>query len=303
MPYEAERKALRERLGNVGVWLAVLARTPFAEARAGAATIDELGYGSLWINEGFGTKEPMSHAALLLDATDRLVLGTGIANIWARDAAAANAAAATLGEAHPGRFVLGLGVSHQPMVDRRGHTYGRPLAAMRAYLDALDDAPWAGPPPAEPAPRVLAALRPRMVELAAQRAAGVHSYFVPVAHTERVREALGPDPLLIPELAVVLEGDPGRARERAREHASVYLGLPNYTNNLRDLGYAAADIAHGASDRLIDDVIAWGDDDAIAARVQAHLDAGADHVLIQPLGTFEQALDQLRALGPALLSR
>src|SRR5919198_1271136 len=190
MPYEAERKALRERLGNVGVWLAVLARTPFAEARAGAATIDELGYGSLWINEGFGTKEPMSHAALLLDATDRLVLGTGIANIWARDAAATNAAAATLGEAHPGRFVLGLGVSHQPMVDSRGHNYGRPLAAMRAYLDALDEAPWAGPP---------------------QKLGG------------------------------------------------------------------------GGSARLIDDVIAWGDDDAIAARVQAHLDAGGDHVLIQPL--------------------
>lgn len=293
---------MRERAGRVGVWLGPLSLVSAEEGRAAARAIEELGFGSLWVNEGFASKEPIAHSALLLDATERIVVGTGIANIWARDASAAAWAANTLGEAHPGRFVLGLGVSHQPLVDGRGHSYGRPLAAMRAYLEAMDGASWAGPPPPEPVPRVLAALRPKMVALAGERSAGAHTYFVPVAHTALVREALGPEPLVIPEVAVVVEADPERARAAARRYAELYLGLPNYTNNLRELGYTDADLADGGSDRLIDDVIGWGDVEAVAARVREHLDAGADHVAVQPIGgSVPEALEQLRALAPLVV--
>jgi probable F420-dependent oxidoreductase len=297
----ADGEGARAQLGTVGVWLGILSRTPWAVAREAVARIEAAGYRALWINEGPAVKEPFAHAALLLGATERMSVATGIANIWVRDAAAMRNGAYALAEAYPGRFTLGLGVSHKPMVDSRGHAYNKPLTAMREYLDALDAIEWAGPPPVQAPPLVLAALRPKMLALAAQRTAGAHPYFTPVEHTAVARAALGPDHLLAPELSVVLETDPGRARERARRFAATYLQLPNYTNNLRDLGYGDDDVADGGSDRLIDAVVAWGDEDAIARSVREHRDAGADHVCVQPVGTdLDGTLSELERLAPAL---
>jgi probable F420-dependent oxidoreductase len=299
----ADGEGARAQLGTAGVWLGILSRTPWAAARDAAARIEAAGYRALWINEGPAVKEPFAHAALLLGATERMAVATGIANVYARDAAAMRNGAYTLAEAYPGRFTLGLGVSHKPMVESRGHAYDKPVTTMRGYLDGLDAIEWAGPPPAPAPPLVLAALRPKMLALAAQRTAGAHPYFTPVAHTAKAREALGPDPLLAPELAVVLESDPARARERARRYAGLYLKLPNYTNNLRDLGYGDEDLAGGGSDRLIDAVIAWGDEDAIARRVREHREAGADHVCVQPVGTdLDGTLSELERLAPALVA-
>jgi probable F420-dependent oxidoreductase len=296
-------EAARNRLGRVGVWAgAALNRTTATAAREAVAEIEELGYGSLWLSDTPSGKDPFSNAGVLLAATERIVLATGIANVWGRDAAATNSAARTLGEAFPSRFVLGLGVSHLPAVTGRGHTYERPLAKMRSYLEELDAAPYDAPQPPESVPRVLAALRVRMLELSRDRAHGAHPYFVPTNHTVVAREALGSGPLLVPEQAVVLETDPSRARAIAREHTTRYLGLANYVNNLRALGFSDDDVAGGGSDRLVDAVVAWGDVDAIRARVGEHLDAGADTVLIQPLpADTESTLDQLRELAPAVL--
>jgi probable F420-dependent oxidoreductase len=298
----ATAAAARERLGRVGVWFGALGLAPAAAGREVAAELDELGYGALWVGEALHNKESFAHLGILLAATRRITVASGIANIWVRDATAANNGADTLAEAYDDRFVLGLGVSHQPIVDTRGHDYGRPLAAMRAYLDALDEARYDGPPPSAPVPVVLAALRTRMLELARDRTAGAHPYFVPVEHTAQARETLGPAPVLAPELAVVLETDPVRARAIAREHTVGYLRLPNYVANLRTFGFDDADLANAGSDRLVDAIVAWGDVDAISARVRAHHEAGADHVAIQPLAaTVEAAQAQLRELAPALL--
>ncbi|MGP3961520.1 LLM class F420-dependent oxidoreductase [Nonomuraea sp. 3N208] len=289
-------------IGRVGVWHPLIGKAPAEEARRAAARIEELGYGTVWVNEGWGSKEPFTVAAIVLAATERIAVGTGIANLWARDAMTMTAAGVTLADGYPGRFLLGIGVSHAPLVGQRGHDYGKPLTTMRAYLDAMDEAaqslPAAGPP------RILAALRPKMLELSRERAAGAHSYFVPPEHTAQARRILGPGRLLIPEQAVVLESDPARAREIARTHMAYYLTLPNYLNNLRTLGFTDADFADGGSDRLADAIVAWGDADAIVKRVRAHLDAGADHVAIQPLSPnapdLTEALTQLTHLAPAL---
>ncbi|MGW0803584.1 TIGR03620 family F420-dependent LLM class oxidoreductase [Nonomuraea sp. NPDC002799] len=289
-------------IGRVGVWHPLVGRAPAADVRRAAALIEELGYGSLWAGEGPGAKEPFASAAVLLAATERITFGTGIANIWARDATATAAASVTLADAFPGRFVLGLGVSHAPLVGRRGHDYDKPLATMRAYLDAMDEARQTLPK--ADAPRLLAALRPKMLELSRDHADGAHPYFVPPEHTARAREILGAGKLLIPEQAVLLETDPARARAIARTHMSLYLQLPNYVNNLRTLGFADADFADGGSDRLADAIVAWGDEDAVVRRVHDHLDAGADHVLLQPLSAdtpdLADAVAQLTRLAPAL---
>jgi probable F420-dependent oxidoreductase len=293
---------LARRIGRVGVWTGALGRASADQTREAAAEIERLGYGALWIGEGHTTREAFSHAGLLLGATERMTVATGIANIWVRDATAANAAANTLGEAYADRFVLGLGASHAPLVDHRGHQYSKPLAAMRDYLAAIDAAGYDAPRPARPIPRVLAALRPRMLELARDRASGVHPYFVPPEHTAKAREIIGDGPLLAPEQAVVLETEPAAARALAREHTSRYLSLPNYVNNLRALGFSDEDVADGGSDKLVDAIVAWGDIDAVKARVNEHLDAGADHVAIQPIAAGGAVgLDELRALAPALL--
>jgi len=288
------------KLGRVGVWSSAPSLAPAASVREGLPELEELGFPTLWYPEGAG-KECFSTGTLLLAWSERLVVASGIANLHARDPMAAANGARALGDAFPGRFVLGLGVSHAPSVAARGGTYARPLATMRAYLDGMDAAPYGGHEPEEPVTRLLAALGPRMLELAAERTAGAHPYFVPVEHTAFARERLGPGPLLAVEQAVLLETDASRARELARPYVGYYARLDNYANNLRRLGWADDDLADGGSDRLLDAVVAWGEADAVRARVKAHLDAGADHVCIQPLPAGDLHLAQLRELAPALL--
>jgi probable F420-dependent oxidoreductase len=291
--------ALKRRMGRVGVWNSTLGGESAAFEREAAAEVERLGFGTLWVGETPTGKEALVHSALLLGATQRMMVATGIASIWGRDATAAANGADTLAEAFDGRFVLGLGVSHAPAVAARGHDYSRPVSAMRTYLDAMDATKYGGPLP-EPAPRLLAALRPKMLELAAQRAQGAHPYFVPVEHTARARAVLGPEPILAPEQTVVLDTDPERARRTARRFMSLYLALPNYVNNLRDLGWSDEDFAGGGSDALVDAIVVWGEPEKIIERVRAHLDAGADHVCIQPLAdTPRDALEHLRVLAAA----
>jgi probable F420-dependent oxidoreductase len=286
------------RLGRFGVWLGPLARIAWEREREAVERLEEAGYGAFWPGEGVGSKEIFAHSALILGATRRAVVVPGIANIYARDAIAAASGAATLAESSGGRFVLGLGVSHKPSVEQRGSSYDRPITAMRSYLDAIDDAPYVSAPPAEPAPVVLAALGPRMLDLARERTWGAHPYFVPVEHTAIARERLGSDRLLAPEQSIVLETDPSTARRLARQHMHMYLQLPNYVSNLRRLGFSDGDVANGGSDRLVDAIVAWGDVDRVRERLRAHLDSGADHVAVQALG--ERALDWLLELAPAL---
>jgi probable F420-dependent oxidoreductase len=290
-------------LGRIGVWLGALGWVPAAVEREAASEVEELGYGALWYSEAHNSKESLSHGALLLGATRRLVVASGIANIWVRDPMAMVAGSNALAEAHPGRFVLGLGVSHPPQVSPRGHAYGKPVATMRAYLEAMNASEYTGPRPPEPVPRLLGALRPAMLELAATMSDGAHPYLVPVEHTRRARAILGREKLLATEQFVVLEDDPAEARRLGREALAWYLTLPNYTDNLRWLGFSEEDLADGGSNALVDALVAWGDEEAIRERVLDHLQAGADHVCIQPIGQGSDGLgiEQLRRLGPALL--
>jgi probable F420-dependent oxidoreductase len=276
-------RGLAARLGRLGVWTSLGNQLPATEEQAFARQVEALGLKALWIPEGAGGKEVFSHASLLLAGTERLVIASGIANIWARDAMAMANGARTLGEAYPGRLVLGIGVSHAPAVASRGSRYERPFQRMRAYLDAMQAAPFGGPVGAEPVPWVLAALGPRMLRLAAERTLGAHPYFVPVEHTAQARQTLGPEPLLAVEQAVVFETDAGRARQIARGYTRRYLAAENYANNLRRLGWADDDLSGDGSDKLVDAVVAWGDLEAIVARIREHLRAGADHVCVQVL--------------------
>jgi probable F420-dependent oxidoreductase len=230
-------------------------------------------------------------------------VASGIANIYARDPLAMANGARALGEAYPDRFMLGIGVSHAPSVAARGGTYGRPVETMRAYLAAMATTDYPAPQPNPPVPLVLAALGPRMLELAAERADGAHPYFVPVDHTAFARRHLGPEPFLVVEQTAVLATDPAEGRRIGHAFAKAYLALPNYANNLRRLGWTEADVAGDGSDRLIDAVIAWGDVDAIAKRVRAHLDAGADQVCLQVRGESpsDVGLGTLAELASALL--
>jgi probable F420-dependent oxidoreductase len=290
-------------LGPIGIWTAQLDYQPAANAKEAAAELEQLGFGAIWFPESVG-REAMTNAALLLGATSRIVIATGIANIYARDAVTMAAGQKTLAEAYPGRFLLGLGVSHIPLVEQiRGHSYGKPVASMRGYLDGMDRAPYrAVPPPVSPI-RVLAALGPQMLRLAAERAQGAHPYFVSPEHTARAREILGSNRLLAVEQAVVLETIPAKAREIARVHTSRYLALPNYVNNLRRLGFSEEDLAGSGSDRLVDAIVVWGDMKAITDRIRAHQSAGANHVCVQVLPPDPQALPmpQWRELASALL--
>lgn len=296
------------QLGQVGVWLGGYG-FPAGDDRANAIEIERLGYSALWFGEAPGGKESFVRAATLLAATESLVIGTGIASIWGRDPLATASSIRTVAEAFPGRFIAGLGISHPPAVEARGEQYSKPLSTMRNYLADMHGTEHLSPEPDEAAPVVLAALRPRMLELARDSAGGAHPYFVPVEHTRRAREILGPDRLLAPELAVVVESDPVEARRLARQHTgSFYLGAPSYVENLKWLGYSDDDVAGDGSDELVDAVVAWGDADAVVARIQEHLDAGADHVCLQPVtdvkpledGPDHDALGVLRKLAPAL---
>jgi len=297
------REELADSIGPVGVWTFALDPQPAARARELVAEVEELGYGAVWIPEGFGSKEAFAHAGILLAATNRLVVSTGIASIWARDPMAMSNGAKALAEAYPGRFLLGIGASHQVRAEGRGHEWGgKPYSKMRSYLDAMDAMP--GPEITPEAPRVLAALGPRMLALARDRASGAHPYFVPVEHTVRAREILGPDRLLAPEQLAVLETDPAKARAIGREFISHYIALPNYANNVRRLGFGDDDFAEPYSERLVDAVTAWGDTEAIRARVRQHHEAGADHVALQVVGedASEFPIRQLRELARALLA-
>ena len=297
-------RVLAERLGRVGLWTRQLDIQPAERVRTTIAELEELGWGSLWSWEVFG-REALTNAGLLLCATQRLVIGTGIANMWARDPVAMAAAQRTLAEAYPGRFVLGIGVSHAPIVDARGHRYQRPLDKLRGYLDAMNAAPWQGPPLVEEPARVLAALGPRMLELAAERAAGALLYNTPPEVTASARSVVGPGPLLAVEQAVLVEDDPAQARRIGREFIAFYLTLPNYVRAWERAGFGPQERADGGSDRLVDAVVAWGRPEAIAERVRAHLDAGADHVCLQVLESDPNGLPvaSWRALAPALLRR
>ena len=280
------------------MWSGTIATATAPKARSMAATVEQLGYESLWIGETprFG-REALTHAALLLAATERIVIATGIANIWLREPAAMIAAANTLADAYPGRFVLGLGASHAAALTLVGKSYDKPLTAMRDYLEAMQEqGSYLGPPPAEPLAIVLAALRHRMQELARDRCTGMHSFFVPPSHTRAARDRLGPNPLLVPEQAIVLETDPGLARGRARQHVQSRLALPNYLNHLRELGYKDDELAGGGSDSLLDSLVAWGHAETVADRITEHLDAGADHVAVHPLEHRDDPLG-LRQLG------
>ena len=294
--------AIRERLGQVGIWAGQMSGLPADVLRRTASEVERLGFGSLWFAESFA-REAFAHAALLLACTERLVVGSGIASIYARDAVAMANGGRTLEDGWPGRFILGIGVSHAPSTQTRGHAYGRPLTAMREYLDAMEAAPWRAPAGAEAPPLppvVLAALGPRMLELARERTAGAHPYFVPVEHTAEARRTLGEGRLLVPEQAVVLAADRASARAAGDRYTSQYLGLDNYRNNLARLGWEPGDLESPGSDALFDAVVAWGDEAAIAERVRRHLEAGADSVLLQPLTATPAVpyLEELRRLAP-----
>jgi probable F420-dependent oxidoreductase len=270
------------KLGKLGVWTSLDGLTA-AAGLALAQSIEARGYAALWMPESRG-RNVLAHSAWLLAGTGRLIVAPGIANIYARDAMAMANAQRGLNEQSGGRFLLGLGVSHVPMVSTlRGHLYGKPVATMRAYLDAMRAAPYLAPPPPEPPLTILAALGPRMLALSAEHADGAHPYNVPPEHTAEARRILGPGKLLCPEQMAVLETDPSEARRIGRIALERYMQLENYVNNWRRLGFGDNDLAGGGSDRFIDANVAWGDEAAIRARIQQHWDAGADHVCVQPI--------------------
>ncbi|MDA8297652.1 MAG: TIGR03620 family F420-dependent LLM class oxidoreductase [Actinomycetota bacterium] len=290
---------LASALGRVGVWLFGAA---FDADPAGVASrLEHLGYGALWVGGGNTKPSAFARIGAALAGSSSLVLATGITSIWAWEPAELARQARSIELGHPGRFLLGLGVSHAPLVEHLGLRYERPYSAMERFLGDLATATAAEHGP--PVPLVLAALGDKMLALSGQESAGAHPYFVPVEHTRHARAVLGPDPLLAPELAVVAETDPSAARAVARQYMERYLSLPNYAGNLSRLGYSDEDLAGGGSDRLVDAIVAWGSPSDIAARVRAHLDAGADHVCIQPLaagGAVDYAA--LETLAPLLVA-
>ena len=296
----------RTALGKVGIWSGQFDFSPAEVVREAVAELEELGYPTLWTGEVKG-REVLVTAGLMLAATSRLTVATGIAQILARNPLTMTAGQLALAEAYPGRFLLGVGVSHAELMQIRGATYDRPLSQMRAYLDEMDRMAaeqYRAVKPAGTPPRVLAALGPKMLGLARDRADGAHTYFVPPEHTAAAREILGPDKLLVPEQAFVLHTDPTEARELARRHTGSYLRLPNYTNNLRRYGFTDDDLAGSGSDRLVDTIVPWGDVDVLVSRIKEHLDAGADQVAVQVLDFDRRGLPrrQWREIAPAVLS-
>ncbi|MBM3678668.1 MAG: TIGR03620 family F420-dependent LLM class oxidoreductase [Actinobacteria bacterium] len=295
-------------LPRISAWVGVFTVAPAATARPAVREIEAMGYPMLWYPEGLGTRESFTNAAVLLAATERITLASGIASIWGRDAVTTANAVRVLADAFDDRFLLGLGVSHPRQVDPRGHRYEKPVARMSAYLDAMDDdpvvSPDAGGVKRPPVPRVLAALRPPMLRLAAEKSLGAHSYLAPVEHTRRAREIMGEQAWMIAEQKVILTGDVAKARRVARAAIGWYLETPNYQENLRWLGFADEDIAGGGSDRLIDALVAIGDEEAVVARVEEQFAAGASQVAIQALEENDPfGLETLRRLAPVLLQR
>lgn len=297
----------RIELGRVGVWTWAFDGQPWARVRAAAAELEGLGYGAIWFGEATGRDAP-TQAALLLSATPRIAVAPGIANIYRHDAATLAQAERALAEAFPGRFLLGLGVGARALAEAGGKRWGPPVPTMRGYLDAMDAAPLTGVAAAEPAPRVLAALGPKMLRLAAERTAGALPYFMPVEHTAYARAAIGPDALLAVHQSVVLHRDRATARDIARSSIAWWLGqmelVPSRWRLVRQfLGLDESDLAGGGSDRLVAAMVAAGDAGTIADRVGQQFAAGADHVCIS-VATADPApalaLAQLRELAAAL---
>jgi probable F420-dependent oxidoreductase len=270
-------------IGRVGLWTFLLDQHPTSRVRELAQEIEEMGWPTLWRPESTTGRDVLLSSSVLLDATSRLIVASGIAQIYARHPVTAAAAQKTLFEAHEGRFLLGLGVAHASSVEGiRKLDYRTPYSDMVAYLKAMAEAPYTAVEPATKPPTVLAALGPRMLKLSAEAADGAHPYFTPPEHTAMARDILGTGPLLAPEQMVVIDGDLDRARTVARADMARYLRLPNYTNNLLRCGFTQTDI-DDMTDRLVDGIVACGDIDVTVDRVQQHLDAGADHVCIQVL--------------------
>jgi probable F420-dependent oxidoreductase len=281
---------------GTGIWSAGLRYGDPAEAADSTAELEELGYTAVWIPDvGGNVFEALER---LLDSTRSITVATGILNLWFHPAQDVAREHARLVQAYGPRLLLGIGVSHRALIDNnQAGRYQKPLATMAAYLDGLD----AASPPLHRSYRVLAALGPKMLELARDRAAGCHPYNVTPEHTRLAREALGPDALVLPEQAVAATEDPELARQLGRAHLAIYLGLPNYANNIRRLGFGDLDFADGGSDRLVDALVAWGDEATIRARLDEHRAAGADHVCIQVLseaGMFPR--EEWRRLAPVL---
>ena len=299
MRAQRERE-LAEAIGTLGVWDAGLCLAPTKDATEAARELEAMGYEAAWLHEG--GHDAFVLASLLLGATQRFAVGTSIVSIFRHEPAQMANAARSLGEAYPGRFVLGIGSSHEGARSWHGREYERPYTDMSEYLDAVDRSRWYGPRPDPPVPRMIAALGPRMLDLARRRSRGAIPYLVPVAHTAYARERLGPDPVLAVHQAIVLRQSRERSIEFAREHVSRYLERPNYRNNLMRSGLSEDDLAGGGSDRCLEAVIAWGDADEVAARVRAHLDVGADHVCVSPLGRAlgEISLDGLPELAESV---
>ena len=278
---------VRMELGRFGVWTSY---RQIGEDHAGEAArlVQELGFGTFWL----GGSPRLPSLRPLLEATDRLVVATGIVNVWSYDPADLAAQYAQLAAEFGDRLLVGIGIGHPEATSR----YATPLAAMRSFLDGLDEADT----PLPKDHRCLAALGPKMLDLCRERSRGAHPYFVPVAHTRAARQRLGDGALLAPEMACVVDADPDSARAKARSYAKVYLGLRNYTSNLLRHGFTEEDIADGGSDRLIDAVIPHGSAEEIAEVAREHLDAGADHVCLQPVGVSGMPREEWTALAGAL---
>src|ERR687890_49603 len=283
--------------GEVGLWSSDLNALPAPRAREAAAEIDELGYAALWFGEAQG-REAFTNASMLLSATNRLVVATGIANIFVRDAWATNAAAKTIAGAHPGRFVLGLGVSHRPLVEMRGHDYRSPLSTMRTYLEDMREAQFTAAKPEHEPPWLLAALGPKMLELSRDLADGANPYLVTPQHTAEAREIRGDGPLLVVEQPVAVTTEREEALRLARSHLSRYLKLPNYRNSWLRQGFKEEDLSGVGSERFAEGLVAWGSEGDIRERVYEHLSAGADQVCVQVVadGPVDSIREQWRSL-------
>jgi probable F420-dependent oxidoreductase len=283
-------------IGKIGIWF-------FLDAMSAAQTVEfvrkteKLGYGTMWIPEAVG-REPFAHIGYLAAHTEKLVFATGIANIYARDPITMSAASKTVAEVSGGRFVLGIGVSHRPLVTNlRGHSYDKPYSYMKEYLPKMKSALYRAPQPPQEVPVVLAALHPKMLQLAASEASGTHTYFVPPEHTSKTRAAIGAKPWICAAQAVILETDAAKARAMARTYMKTYVPrLPNYTNNLKALGWKDEDFQNGCSDALVDAIVAWGNEQKIRDRIEAHLKAGATHVCILPIRADNESLPDPRVM-------
>jgi probable F420-dependent oxidoreductase len=296
----ADHEAVRARLGSVGAWTFAFDVRSAGQIRRDAADIEAMGYSALWVPEGSSSRDIVGHLGLLLDATERIGIASGIANITARQPEVLSAGLRTLADDTPGRLVAGIGIGHEYSTEFRGIPWSGPLARMRLYLDLMDAA--TSVPTQEEPHRLLAALGDGMLRLSAERALGAHSYFVPVSHTARARAVLGADPVLAVEQGVVVSSDLKEARRVAKDWARGYLTLPNYANNLRRLGFGDDEVEDGGSDALIEATFALGGVDAAVVRVREHLEAGADHVCLQVIVDDENdaCIPQLRDLAAAL---